>query len=145
MLEGWILFCHSWVLESTSVGIFSAETCHWYSLSSVTRALVVVRFRHGQEFTWWTNLVLVSLENYMLVAKISWFQQEMQTICGTETGWKILGRAGKGGANLFHVRGRNYKGCRGLNCNGANSPQNDKLRGKGMWEILDLKHLKLWF
>ena len=62
--------------------------------------------------------------------KISWFQQEMQTICGTETGWKILGRAGKGGANLFYVRGRNYKGCRGLNCNGANSPQNVKLRGE---------------
>ena len=118
------------MLESTSVGIFSAETCHWYSLSSVTRALVVVRFWHGQEFTWWSNLVLVSLENYMLVAKILWFQQEMQTICGTETGWKILGRAGKGGANLFYVRGRNYKGCRGLNCNGANSPQNDKLRGE---------------
>ena len=106
------------MLESTSVGIFSAETCHWYSLSSVTRALVVVRFRHGQEFTWWSNLVLVSLENYMLVAKISWFQQEMQTICGTEKGWKILGRAGKGGANLFYVRGRNYKGC-----------ENEKLRG----------------
>lgn len=45
-------------------------------------------------------------------------------------GLKDLGRAGKGGANLFYVRGRNYKGCRGLNCNGANSSQNDKLRGE---------------
>ena len=29
----------------------------------------------------------------------------MQTICGRETGWKILGRAGKGGANLFMLGG----------------------------------------